>query len=199
MPSINLHPWYSVWISPRKTMQSLLKAHSKKTLVWLALIQGGLCSLTIFPSPWQMVFFDKKLFFYLFFLTKQLILGGILGLAHLYLGGWLYKITGSWLGGNGSFIDLKCAVGWSNYPFIIAQLTSYLGMWTIFTPQIQLLFSLITVLIIIWAFVILVNLIGEAHHVSNSKGFLILAIGWILLFTLLMIMGLTISVLVGIV
>jgi hypothetical protein len=190
MENGNINPWLHLWTRPRTTMRFIINRNPRKIILWLAII-GGIISTFAFVDLHALI---RTKFVALLFIVLA-VLGAVMGIIHLYFSGWLLKLTGSWLGGKGSFIDLKCAVGWSNYPFIVANIIAILS--AISTPVLWLLtiLSLLTLILIIWAFVIFMKLIGEAHQFSAWKALLAFLIAIVLVFVALMIIALLVPLL----
>lgn len=175
-------------------MRSILSTDPKKIIVWLAVISGILGALTYVFSlkvsqPQRIDHLHSLL------VLGILIAGGISGLIHLYFGGWLYRLTGSWIGGKGSFTEVKSAVGWSNYPYIVGSIFGLLGLLFISHLWLQLIFGLINFVILIWGLVIFFKLLSEAHQFSVWKGILTVLIAAALIFVVFMIIALLIPLL----
>lgn len=175
-------------------MRSILDSDPRRVIIWLAIISGVVSSLAGLGYLWG-TFPDRQDFRHVLFLLIILVGGGISGLIYLYVAGWLYKLTGSWLGGKGTFTDLKCAVGWSQYPFILANIASFFGIFAVPNPWFQAFFGLINVILAVWGVVIFLNLAGEAHRFSAWRALLALIIGLILIFVAIMIISLLVPLL----
>ena len=192
MENQDINPWKQIWTEPRKTMRSILSTDPKKTIIWLAIIGGILGALTYVLSlhlsqpPRIDHLYDLRV-------VGILIAGGIAGLIHLYFGGWLYRLTGSWIGGKGSFTDVKSAVGWSNYPYILGSLFALLGLLSIPHLWLQSLFGLFNFVILIWGLIIFLQLLSEAHQFSIWKGILTVLIASALIFVVMILIALLIS------
>ena len=108
------------------TFESIAKTDPKKSINWLAFLSGLLGTLSWISLIWT----DRpgaQMFKFPIMLTILVIIGGFLGIVALYFGGWLYRLTGSWLGGKGGFTRVRCALGWGNYPFIVASVLNILS------------------------------------------------------------------------
>ncbi|MFZ0565466.1 MAG: Yip1 family protein [Chlamydiales bacterium] len=187
--SNQINPWVSIWLHPKKTMGYLLATDPRKYILWLAIIGGILSSIPWINQFWIQYPENKSLIRILvIFIT--IIIGGLIGIAYLYLGGWLYKLTGSWLGGKGDFIQAKCAVGWANYPFIVASLFALFNLAVIPNPWLQGIMGLLYVILVIWAFIIFMNLLAQAHQFSAWKSLLSFFITLFLVFAALMVIAL---------
>lgn len=192
MESGNINPWLHIWTHPKRTMRAILDSDPQRLIIWLAIL-GGIFSFAA-TGYWWKTYPEQKIS-WVFFVIAILILGVISGLIHLYVGGWLYRLTGSWLGGSGTFIEVKSAVGWSNYPFILVNIAALLSIWTAPLLWLQALFGLISFVLGVWAFVLFLNLLGEAHRISAWRALLAVIIAFILIFVVVMIISLIIPLL----
>jgi hypothetical protein len=189
-----INPWLHIWCHPRKTMRYILATNPKRMILWLALVSGMIATLSFFlsirtqPPPLVRTFSTLSL-------VGILIAGGLIGLIHLYVGGWLYRLTGSWIGGQGTFIGVKSAVGWSNYPFLIASLLGICGLVILPHLWLQILFGLLNFIVLIWGLVIFVKLLSEAHNFSVWRGILTILLGVAIIFAIAMLLTLLIPLL----
>jgi hypothetical protein len=194
MGSENINPWIHIWVRPKKTMRFILDRDSKRVIIRLAIIGGVVSSFTWLEYIWS-IYPDRQDLKQNLYTVLILIGGGFSGLIYLYVAGWLYKLTGSWLGGKGTYTDVKCAVGWSNYPFILANVASFLSLLAIPNPWLQAIFGLIDVVIVVWSVMIFLNLVGGAHRFSAWRALLAFIIGLVLVFATIMIASLFIPLL----
>jgi len=196
--SVLNNPWLGLWVKTRKTFQRILDTNPYRAIIWLALISGfvsGLSTLigTILAEsgaadqPYQGIFARGAFLF----------LRALMGIVTLYLGGWLLQLTGSWLGGKGSFTDVKCAVGWSNYPLIVANLLAIANLLIIPMPVMRhflgqggnlplfwgmhLSFGPLGIVAAIWGFIIFLKVVGQAHKFSAWRAL------WSLLLSILLL------------
>lgn len=187
---MRINPWRHIWFHPKNTMRWALENSPTRLLLLLASVAGILQALGVVFSL-QSSYPDKMLLHSPLFIALIGLLGIGLGIFHLYLGGWLYQLTGSWLGGKGTFKQLKAAVGWSFYPLAVA---AALNLVTLFIPTTNSLlyvpFALLYLVVAVWSFIILFNLIAAAHQFSAWKGFFTLLIGVFLLLVALALIAL---------
>lgn len=175
-------------------MRFLLTTDPHKTIVWLASISGILGAFT-YAYSYQTNLPNSSAHFRPLPLIGILIGGAILGLIHLYFAGWLYRLTGSWIGGKGTFTDVKCAVGWANYPYIMSSIAALLGLLSVPHLWLQVIFGLINLVILIWSLVIFLKLLSEAHQFSVWKGIFAVLIGSALIIAVLLIIALLVPLL----
>ncbi len=185
----NINPWTHIWVHPKKTIRSILDRDPRRMIIWLALIEGVISAFA-WAGQAGTAHPDRQDFHNFWALLALFVSGGIFGIIHLYFGGWLYKLTGSWLGGKGTFTDVKCAVGWSNYPFILANIASLISLLVVPNPWLQGLFGLITLVFAVWGIVIFLNMVGEAHRFSAWRALLAVFIAVILIFVAVMLVAL---------
>lgn len=183
--------WLQIWIHPRITMRKILDSNPFQTILALAIIGGILAGMMWHATFWLNIPHSETGHRPIMFLLSA-IFGGIFGIVNLYVGGWLYRLTGGWLGGVGTFTDLKCAVGWGNYPMIIANIVGLIAYFFITHPAVFLTIAIIHFALVIWGIIILLNLVGEAHRFSTWKALGAVLIGALLIFVLLTLIGLLI-------
>jgi len=189
MANENIHPWIHLWVKPRKTIRTLLNTDPKKFVAVLAIL-GGIFSAFLFAAhSWH----TPRNGWYIALATVTLIvIGGVIGLVHLYFSSWLLSLTGSWLGGKGDFTSVKCAVGWSNYPFIIADIFAILMAIFFRNVWLAAFFGLLNVILLIWGFIVFFKIVGESLQISAWKAFLALIIAFILIFVVMILVALII-------
>lgn len=188
----DINPWVHIWTEPRKTMRSILNNNPNRAIIILAIVAGALSAFSLLLMHWPSF---KEIGQHPAILIITLIIGAVLGLVLLHFMGWLLTLTGSWLGGKGSYTDVKSAVGWGNYPNIIGQLLGILRIFSLSNFWLQLILGIITFAYGIWTFIISLKLIGEAHQFSAWKSLLALVIAFVLLFVAIMIVALLVPLL----
>ncbi len=186
------NPWLQLWTEPRKTIRSILTTDPQKLIIWLA-VAGGIVSLISYAA-YNPSRATTPLTLGIYFVLLAIV-GGIFGLIHLYFSGWLLKVTGQWVRGKGSFTDVKCAVGWSNYPFIISNLFALLNFLFLDHLWIRSIFLVGSFVLSFWAFIIFLKLIGEAHQFSAWKALLAFIIYTVLILAVLVIIALLVPLL----
>ncbi|NGX61438.1 MAG: hypothetical protein K940chlam9_00923 [Chlamydiae bacterium] len=179
--------WGKIWVHPKKTMEAILQENPKKWIIWLAIIWGILSLwLGLSTSSHEQVHALSTGVE----IALILIVGAVAGIVHLYVGGWLLQLTGSWVGGEGNFVDVKSAVGWNFYPNSVAILFGLLGVAAFPNPWLQLAAGIVYIVGAIWAFVIFMNLLAAAHKVSAWKALLAFIIAVVLVLVALMVITL---------
>jgi hypothetical protein len=202
-----VNPWIGMWVRPRETIRAILSYNKSYLLMLLYWIYG-------FPLLLQ---FAQN-----FSLGDQYSLGAIVGAAvvgaiiigfiGINLGAWLFHWTGRWIGGAGSFQDIRAAVAWSAVPNVVGiaiwliQLAMfgnkvfslmYFNMPLVgMQLSVTYICSVVSVVIMIWGLVILLKAVGEAQRFSAWKAllnvflpFIVIFIGLKLLIWLFMLMA----------
>ncbi len=194
--------WRLVWIKPRQVIRQWLESSDPgKNMIAISMVAGMIEALNRASTRNAGDDLSLPLLF-----IAVIAGGGIGGLIMLYLFPAILRVTGGWLGGKGSSSDLRVALvrGWF-VPMIligllwIPELLLFgSDMFTSETPRIDgspllatLFYSLLFMesLLSIWAFVIALKSIGEAHGFSAWKALLTIVIPLAALLGVAMIIG----------
>lgn len=189
-----IYPWLTIWVRPRETMRKILDTNPYRLIIWFALLWGVLGSISLLNQLWTH-YTHRPEFRTLPYILISLFGSILIALLVLYLGGWLYKLTGSWIGGKGTFVEIKCAVGWSFYPFIITSILGLLVFATMGIPWLTAIFGLLQLAALVWSFIIFLFLLAEAHKFSVLRALGTILIAYALVFAALMILGLLVPLL----
>jgi hypothetical protein len=116
------------------------------------------------------------------------VLCPFLGMIGISVASWLLECTGRWIGGQGNFLQIRAAVSWSNVPSLvtIAMWGLLLGLFGIqvfdrefaqtqfigYEAGVLFLVMLVELVISIWGFIILLNMLAEAQGFSIWKALL---------------------------
>ncbi|WP_379133247.1 YIP1 family protein [Paenibacillus sp. sgz500958] len=194
-------PWLTVWTAPRRTIRSYLESSDPgRNALWLSIIAGFSYSLNRASS--NNTGDDMSL---LMILLVSLIGGGIGGLLMFYLGSPLLRITGSWLGGKGTTPEIKVALARGVFmPSVLIAL-----MWIpelllvgkeLFTAETPNMDSNILILVLyllcifvelvfgVWAMVVGLKAIGEAHRFSAWKALICMILPALMLVVLMVVL-----------
>jgi hypothetical protein len=204
---LSVNPWIGMWVRPRETIRAILSYNKSYLLQVLYWIYG-------FPFLLQMAQNTS--------LGDQYSAGAILAVAAIgaivvgfigiNLGSLLFYWTGRWIGGTGSFQDIRAAVAWSTIPNAISGIIwlieiamfgktifslSFFGM-PMFGMQLTVTYicSVVAIVVMVWGIIILLKAIGEAQRFSAWKALLnvflpiiVVFIGLKLLMWLFMLIG----------
>lgn len=171
-----LNPWLSIWTRPRATMRQILDTNPRSWVHRLAIL-GGIAEVVgaHFPDAPPMPHLSVGAL-----LAVKLCLGVLGGLFGLYLWSFVVWMTGRWIGGQGSFVQVRAASAWPNVLSVWGVLLwlpifAYLGMEAInvnpesfFDDSVGfMLFAPIFVVgfvIVVWKIVVFLKCLGEAHR-----------------------------------
>lgn len=175
------------WIHPRQVIRQLIDTKPTSYIVPFAILHGLIAGLYWMST----VYLYLPLLPIFAIMLLSLVGGAIIGVIQLYVMGWLYRICGRWLGGTGTYQDLKCAVGWSFYPFIVVGCLGILSAITFPHPWIQSLFGCLSLVGFVWGLVILFRIVAEAHHFASAwRGLVTVVIALLLVLGVFFILGL---------
>lgn len=185
-----LSPFFSILIKPRETIRKIVDTDPTKYVILLAVSAG--ISQALDRASSNNIGDSYSL---IAILIICLIFGSIGGIISMYLGGALYRWSGSWLGGQATAEEVRATIAWSSIPIIfilplwIPKLLIFgKDMFATTTPKLDanpfLVVFLIGFLVIeviagIWAFVVFLKSLGEIHNFSTWK-----ALGSVILGTL---------------
>jgi len=191
-------PWLSVWTAPRRTIRNILEsAKPERNALLLSLIAGIYFSLNraSMNSAGDQMPMNQMI-------LLVLVSGIIGGLLLLYLGSAILRLTGSWLGGKGNTSDLRVALARGIFmPTVLLSLFWIPSLlligkenFTYETPSMDSN-SLILVLYLIcvflegvfgiWAMVVGLKAIGEAHGFSAWKALVCCILPFLILLVLI--------------
>lgn len=186
--------WLRLWVAPRKAFREILSTNPYRVIIWFALMSGILAALITLELLWaqepERIDFHSPLF-----IAALLIAGMIFGIVQLYVVSWLYQLSGSWLGGKGSYVDVKCAVGWGMYPIIVSHLFALSSPYFMVHPLFSMILSLLSIIIGIWAIVMFISFLAEAHKFSPWRALAAILLALLLIFVALILIFLLIPLL----
>ena len=194
-------PFLSIWVKPRGTIRNIIETDPTKYVTVLAMI-AGLGEALNWASSRNLG--DSIPLAVLLILC--VLLGPVGGLVSLYIGGALYRWSGSWLGGKASSEEVRAAIAWSFVPTIftmplwIPELLIFgEETFTSSTPRMDanpflawvlIGFAVIKLIGVTWAFVVLLKTLGEVHRFSAWKAYGALFLGsMVILVLILVILG----------
>jgi hypothetical protein len=193
-----LNPWTAVWTKPREVVRYVIDYKPMKFAIILASITGIFNMLSV---AMQNNFGDSMSVLVIFVLA--IILGPFLGLIGWWIGAGIATIVGTWLGGIGRFTELKMAFAITYIPVIVGGilwipdlliLGESLFMEGIVISGVKFVWLLLSgtigFVIWIWALVISIMAIAEAHRFSAWRGLWTIVIpAAVLIFVLLLLIS----------
>ncbi len=107
-PRRRLNPWFSMWVRPRATMRRILDTDPRRSVILLALVGGIGSTLPVAGAPKL-----REVLPPVALVSLLVPAGAILGLAWLYVAGFLLRVTGRWFEGTGDGTGIRAALAWS--------------------------------------------------------------------------------------
>ncbi|OWA33711.1 hypothetical protein B9G55_20455 [Saccharibacillus sp. O16] len=205
-----LSPWKDIWLHPRLVTRDYLhSADPLKNALLLALAAGIFNTMDRASSSNQGDDLST------FGLILNILISGLLsGLVMYYVGGWLLKVVGRWVGGVGTTSEMRIVSG-----RIVGMLTVMIGILWIpelllagkdaFTTDTPLLASSVTRALLytavvwieaimgVWSFVLILHAIGEIHGFSAWKALLVLILTGILVFLVVFLIVIIVALAFG--
>ncbi len=182
------NPWFSMWVSPRATIRSIVEQNPKKCLWILAFIYGFTSLLNAFQSvPIATVIGLLPMFFI------AVVLATFWGYVFFSLWSWVVTFTGRMFKGKATFLEARAAYAWSCVPLmgnviLWLALVGFYGKMLFFGPQQQVALSgpAVTILFLVligklifavWSVVLYLQALAEVqgYSVLRSIGNVIVA------------------------
>lgn len=173
-PALALNPWRSAWTRPRETIQAIVDSNPEYQVYALAALAG--LSQALDRASTRHLGDELSLGVILAIVAIAGPIGGIIG---WYISSALLGWTGKWIGGAGSYQNIRAAVAWSSVPVIVSLLLLVPELWlfgkdlfTTETPRIDAnLFGYISLICLeialaIWAFVLFLKMLGQVQGFS---------------------------------
>ncbi len=194
-----VNPWIKMWTSPKPTIRAIVTYNSRYRFLILCLI-NGLPTLMQNAQAMSLGTSYNLVSIILGCLFLSLFAGMIL----ITVSSGLLFMTGKWIGGAASFLQIRCAVSWSNITNLVSvfmwvslvavfqqELFTDLFETASFTQKESMLLTgifLIQTVMSIWSLVILVQSLAEVQGFSSGKSILnilvsvglIVAAAWLL-------------------
>ncbi len=121
-------PLRSIWFRPAATIANIAHDNPGYRLYLLPIVAGFavLPTMALFAQDED----DTRIGFVL---SSLLAFGPIVELLQVFVGAWLIRMTGLWLGGRAGATSIQTAIAWCNLPIAILALLGFgLTMLTIF-------------------------------------------------------------------
>lgn len=190
-----VNPWTSIWIKPRATVRSAISNKPMRFAIILASIAGV---TQLLDRAMNKNLGDSMSTMAILLLA--ILAGPILGLIGWWISSGVAYIVGKWVGGIGSFEEMKMAVGLSSIPIVVSvglYLLDLLFLGDALFMDVEvsmfqflwLLFSVIcSAVLSVWSIVILIKGIAEVHLFSSWKAVLTLIIPFVILLIIVLLL-----------
>jgi hypothetical protein len=180
---LSINPWTQMWVRPRETIRAIIQSNPGYMYPLLCFIYG-------FPMALQLAqnFSLGTRFSAAGIIAGALIVAIILGAVMINIATALFTWTGKWIGGVGTYQQIRAAVAWSNMPSVVN-----IGVWMINIAvfgarmfksdfvetqfvgnELSIIFftAVVQLVIAVWAFVITLKALGEVQGFSAWKALL---------------------------
>jgi hypothetical protein len=190
---LSVNPWIGMWVRPRETIRAILNYNKSYLLLLLYWIYGFPLLLQLAQN---MSLGDQ--YSAVSILAVAVIGGMLVGFIGINLGSLLFHWTGRWIGGAGSFQDVRAAVAWSSIPNAVSGLIwiiqiamfgskifslSFFSMPMVgMQVSVTYICSVVSIVVMVWGIVILLKAIGEAQRFSAWKALLNVFLPFIVIF-----------------
>lgn len=180
---LSINPWTQMWVRPRETIRAIIQTNPGYMYPLLCFIYG-------FPMALQLA---QNLSLGTRFSTAGIVIGAlivaiILGAVMINIASALFTWTGKWIGGVGTYQQIRAAVAWSNMPSVVN-----IGIWMInlavfggrifrgdfietqfVGSELSIIFltAVVQLVIAVWAFIITLKALGEVQGFSAWKALL---------------------------
>ncbi|HXR25181.1 MAG TPA: YIP1 family protein [Candidatus Binataceae bacterium] len=178
------NPWATIWTRPRATIRRIVDTDVRYQVTFLAILSGALIWLERrWSNPSTAAAFPMLV-------VIAVIVGAVLGIIELYVNGALLKLSGTALGGVGTYAEVRAALAWSRVPVIVAVSIGVLAI--LLGTDGPMLggessgsgagLLLLHGALVMWGFVVMLKCVGEVHRFSAWR-----ALGSILLIVLALV------------
>jgi len=209
---LTLNPWTSIWTRPRATIRQIVDTDPKYMVIPLGAAAGiaqALGEISDRPQndelPLQMI------------MAIAIGVGAVLGLAGLFVGGWVIRWTASWLGGVGTSLQTRAAWAWGQVP-VVATIPIMLTLIALFgldvfnnySPETELQAQLwplilvgggLVVVLSVWSVFTLLKCVAEVHQFSSWRSlgafFLASLVVFAVVFVPIILFGIVAGIAVG--
>ena len=169
--------FFTIWTAPRATIRRIVDSDPTRNVIALAAIGPAISMLV---SEWAEALGNNANLSVLWPISVAVYvaLSAAFGVISLFIGGAIWRWSGSLLGGVASSIEVRAAIAWSSVPAIAAEIVLLIavllgvpmpqatkGTLPHFDPAFYKLTAVQAVLGI-WGLVILLKSLGEVHRFS---------------------------------
>jgi len=173
----SITPFFTIWTAPRETIRDIVDYYPTRYVIALAAISPAIGALA---GQWSMALGNNAHLSVLWpmWVAVSAAIQAALGVLFLYIGGAVFRWSGSLLGGVATSVEVRAAIAWSQVPTIAAEIVLLIAVLlgvpmphaapgTL--PQIDPAFykvMLVEGVLGIWGFVVSLKCMGEVHRFS---------------------------------
>ena len=166
---LKINPWVRMWTEPKKTIRQIVKTNPKRGFYLLATF----AFLSTFFGMARGYYTELNLSF-LLALILAVIVAPLAGAIIFYFYGWILYITGRWLRGKASKLEIRALIAWASLPS--AAFTLLYALYLFFFPHAlfgpvsasgpAIFLAVAGVIAGIWSFVLFYATVEEVQHFS---------------------------------
>ncbi len=197
---LQINPWTGIWVRTRETIRAIIQFNPNYMYPLLCFIYG-------LPTFFQMIqnFSLGDRFGLPGIIVVAAILATAVGFIVINIAAALLYWTGKWIGGTGTYQQIRAAEAWSNVPSIVNIAIWFINMAVfgdrifknafVETPfaghELGLIFftAVVQVVIAVWTFIILLKALSEVQGFSLWKSFFNMVLPSIVIFIALLILA----------
>jgi len=190
-PDQALSPWLAIWVRPRAAMRRILDTDPRRGVVALMVVAALVGAASLAAEPKIAVLLRVPSSFLLSVAFVALPIWSIVG---LYLFGFLIALTGRWLDGQGNAAAVRAALAWSRVPLIWGGLLAIPRLILASAPgadagdlmqnpgaaMLQGLLGMLQLILGVWAIVVMLKCLGEAHRFSAWRALGAYVLAWLI-------------------
>jgi signal peptidase I len=191
MPEKAIQPsWISIWLAPRRTIERILAAPPRQSLVLLLAALGAIA--TLFQKFFDFRFAGQWVHWPI--LLGLAVLGAAFGIIGLYGSALLFKAVAKLMGGRATAVELRTLFAWSALPGILGSVVVFAAVvalgfsGNLAAPEwLSLLLQAVVILCGFWSIVILLLMLSRVEGFGFWRTIFtyILSLLVIVLFTML--------------
>ncbi len=176
IPQERLGPWFTMLTKPRAAIQQIIETNPQKRVFLLASL-WGIGHVILGNIKFE------SLAAFLKGIGITVVLGSIIGIAGLYLSGWLVQKIGKILKGQGTPESVRAALAWSAIPYLWGMLLLVpLGILMVSLMKSLVPVAFITTFIAVWSLVVVCKSVGQVQGFSAWKALLNLLVPGLVMF-----------------
>ncbi len=118
----SITPFFTIWTQPRATIRRIADTDPRRNVIALAAIGPAIGALA---GQWSKALASNANLSVLWpiWVAASVAIQAALGVLGLFIGGALFKWSGSLLGGVASRVEVRAAIAWSQVPAIAAGIS----------------------------------------------------------------------------
>jgi hypothetical protein len=177
-----VNPWLNIWVRPRGTIRQIVDSNPDHHVMLLAILSGIFRAL---DNATERGFGDDLSIFAI--IIMSLVFGSIGGLVSLYVGGAVFRWSGSLFGGIAPSDYVRTVIAWSSVPDVILLLifipiimvfgADWFSSSPTFLEENEVLNFLLIggvaflgLALVLWRAFLFVKCLSEVHQFSAWKG-----------------------------